>query len=61
LKPQVYALGFYEDKYAMRRVAGRHPLVRRKIAEAQTIIMPSPAIACSAWYSAQAMQKGLGL
>ncbi|WKL56471.1 iron ABC transporter substrate-binding protein [Asticcacaulis sp. ZE23SCel15] len=61
LTPDVYALGFYEDKYAMRRVAGRHPLVRKKIAGQETIVLPSPAIACNAWYSAQAMQEGMGL
>ncbi|GGZ40693.1 iron ABC transporter substrate-binding protein [Asticcacaulis endophyticus] len=61
LTPDVYALGFYEDKYAMRRVAGRHPLVRKKIAGQETIVLPSPAIACNAWYSAQAMQEGVGL
>ncbi|OYW81718.1 MAG: hypothetical protein B7Z26_04640 [Asticcacaulis sp. 32-58-5] len=60
LKPDVYALGFYEDRYAMRRVAGRHPLVRQKIARQKTIVMPSPAIACNAWYSAQALQEGMG-
>nr|WP_303649470.1 ABC transporter substrate-binding protein [Asticcacaulis machinosus] len=59
LNPDVYALGFYEDKYAMRRVAGRHPLVRRKIASRETLVLPAPAIACNAWYSPVAVNESL--
>jgi len=52
----IYALGFYEDSYAMRRVPGRHPLVRKKLEAAQKagrqIVLPSAVLACPAWYSA---------
>ncbi len=52
----VYALGFYADAYAMRRVPGRHPLVRKKLETAKAagkqITVPSAVLACSAWYGA---------
>lgn len=52
----IYALGFYDDAYAMRRVPGRHPLVRKKLeaarAAGQQITVPSAVLACSAWYGA---------
>lgn len=52
----VYALGFYDDAYAMRRVPGRHPLVRKKLEAARAagrqITVPSAVLACSAWYGA---------
>jgi iron complex transport system substrate-binding protein len=52
LKPDVFALGFYDDAYAMRRVPGRHPLVRKAIEKTPHFTMPATAIACSAWYAA---------
>lgn len=51
-KADVYALGFYEDDYAMRRAPGRHPLVRARIERAAHVTIPSPMLACSAWYAA---------
>lgn len=51
-KADVYALGFYEDAYAMRRAPGRHPLVRARIERAAHVTIPSPMLACSAWYAA---------
>lgn len=51
----LYALGFYDDAYAMRRTPGRHSLVRQKIAHAAHMTVPSPVLACSAWYSAYAL------
>jgi iron complex transport system substrate-binding protein len=51
----IYALGFYDNVYAMRRVPGRHPLVRSKIAKAKHIALPSPVLACNAWYGAYAL------
>ncbi|WP_298332797.1 iron ABC transporter substrate-binding protein [Asticcacaulis sp.] len=51
-KADVYALGFYDDAYAMRRAPGRHPLVRARIERAAHVTIPSPMLACSAWYVA---------
>lgn len=51
-KADIYALGFYDDAYAMRRSPGRHPLVRARIDKAKHVTIPSPMLACSAWYSA---------
>ncbi len=56
LKPDVFALGFYDDRYAMRRVPGRHPLVRRAIETTPHFTMPATAISCSAWYAAYDLQ-----
>lgn len=53
----VYALGFYDDAYAMRRVPGRHPLVRRKLEAAARIGLPRDALACPAWYGAYALPQ----
>ncbi|UDF02451.1 ABC transporter substrate-binding protein [Asticcacaulis sp. AND118] len=51
-KADVYALGFYDDAYAMRRSPGRHPLVRARLDKAKPVTIPSPMLACSAWYAA---------
>lgn len=56
LKPDVFALGFYEDAYAMRRVPGRHPLVRKAIEQTPHFTVPATAIACSAWHAAYDLQ-----
>jgi iron complex transport system substrate-binding protein len=52
LKPDVFALGFYEDPFAMRRVPGRQTLVRETLLKTPHISIPSAALACSGWYSA---------
>ncbi|ESQ78220.1 hypothetical protein AEYBE204_15395 [Asticcacaulis sp. YBE204] len=56
-RADVYALGFYGDAYAMRRAPGRHPLVRQRIAKSPHVTIPSPMLACSAWYSAFDLPK----
>jgi iron complex transport system substrate-binding protein len=56
MKPEVFALGFYEDAYAMRRVPGRHPLVRKAIEATPHFTVPATAIACSAWHAAYDLQ-----
>jgi iron complex transport system substrate-binding protein len=56
LKPDVFALGFYDDAYAMRRVPGRHPLVRKAIETTPHFTLPATAIACGAWYAAYDLQ-----
>lgn len=52
MKPDVFALGFYEDRYAMRRVPGRNPLVRNLIANTPHFTLPMRAISCSGWFTA---------
>ncbi len=56
MKPEVFALGFYEDAYAMRRVPGRHPLVRKAIETTPHFTVPATAVACSAWHAAYDLQ-----
>lgn len=52
LKPDIFALGFYEDHYAMRRVPGRNPLVRARIASMPNFTLPVQMISCSGWFTA---------
>ncbi len=52
LKPDVFALGFYDDRYAMRRVPGRNPLVRALISSRHHFTIPARALACNGWYTA---------
>jgi len=56
MKPEVFALGFYEDAYAMRRVPGRHPLVRNAIEATPHFTVPATAVACGAWHAAYDLQ-----
>jgi iron complex transport system substrate-binding protein len=51
-KPDVFALGFFDDKVSMRRVPGRSPVVRKIIAGRPNLILPSRAMACSGWFTA---------
>lgn len=51
MKPDVFALAFYDDPFAMRRVPGRNPLVRAKIAATPHFTIPARAMLCSAWFS----------
>jgi iron complex transport system substrate-binding protein len=51
MTPDVFALAFYDDPYAMRRVPGRNPLVRAKIAATPHFTIPARAMLCSAWFS----------
>lgn len=55
-KPDVFALAFYNDAYAMRRVPGRHPLVRKAIETTPHFTVPATAVSCSAWYAAYDLQ-----
>jgi iron complex transport system substrate-binding protein len=52
LKPDVFALGFYEDRYAMRRVPGRNPEVAALIDASPHFTLPARAVACSGWFTA---------
>jgi len=51
MTPDVFALAFYDDPYAMRRAPGRNPLVRAKIAATPHFSIPARALLCSAWFS----------
>ena len=52
LHPDVFALGFFDDVYQMRRTPGRNPVVRRLIAATPHFTLPRRALACTGWYSA---------
>jgi len=51
MKPDVFALSFYDDRYAMRRVPGRNPLVRAQVTQTLHFAIPQRALLCSAWFS----------
>lgn len=52
LKPDVFALAFYDDRYAMRRVPGRNPVIRKLIITTPHFTLPARALACSGWFIA---------
>ncbi len=52
LRPAVFALGFYEDRYAMRRVPGRNPEVATLIGATPHFTLPARAVACGGWFTA---------
>jgi len=52
MKPDAYALAFYDDRYAMRRVPGRNPLVRARIAATTNFTLPEQTLSCSGWFTA---------
>ncbi len=56
LKPDVFALAFYDDAYAMRRTPGRNPLVRHVIAQTPHFALPDDTIACAGWFTAYRLQ-----
>ncbi len=61
--PDVFALGYYDDRYQSVRAPGRNALVRRRIAERPHLTLPSQIITCFAWYTAYDLEalsrKGL--
>ncbi len=52
LHPDVFALGFFDDVYEMRRAPGRNPVVRDLIAATPHFTLPRRAMLCGGWYSA---------
>jgi len=56
MKPDVFALGFYDDLYAMRRVPGRQPLVRALIEKTPHFTLPQAALGCNGWFSIYALR-----
>ncbi len=56
LKPDVFALAFYDDPYAMRRVPGRSPVVQKMIAATSHFTLPARALSCSGWFIAYDLQ-----
>ena len=57
LNPDVFALAYYDDPFAMRRVPGRHPLVRAAITARPNIILPARAISCAGWFTAYDLEN----
>lgn len=51
IDPDVYILGFFDDKQQYRRSAGRHPVVRAKIDSKGSLTFPTRAIACNGWFN----------
>jgi iron complex transport system substrate-binding protein len=57
MKPDIFALAFYDDRYAMRRVPGRNPLVRAQIAASPNFTLPRQTVACSGWFTAYDLKE----
>jgi len=57
MKPDIFALAFYDDRYAMRRVPGRNPLVRAQIAASPNFTLPRQAVSCSGWFTAYDLKE----
>ncbi len=57
MKPDIFALAFYDDHYAMRRVPGRNPLVRAQIAATPNFTLPRQSVSCSGWFTAYDLKE----
>ncbi len=57
MKPDVFALAFYDDRYAMRRVPGRNPLVHDLISRSVHFSLPASSVSFSGWYTAYGLQQ----
>ncbi|MGZ3305425.1 MAG: ABC transporter substrate-binding protein [Asticcacaulis sp.] len=51
-KPDVFALGFYDDRFQSRRAPGRNGLVRSWIRQRPHIALPARMLTCAGWYTA---------
>ena len=49
--PDVFALGFYDDRAILRRTPGRNPLVRAAIARRPSLQLPVRTLACGGWFT----------
>ncbi|HYD71881.1 MAG TPA: ABC transporter substrate-binding protein [Candidatus Binatia bacterium] len=58
MPPALIALGFFDHGRSLVNpwLPGRHPAVRRALARAETVTLPTAAIACEAWYSIDAAE-----
>ena len=59
MPPALIALGFFD--HGRSRVnpwlPGRHPALRRALARAETVTLPTAAISCEAWYAIDAAER----
>jgi iron complex transport system substrate-binding protein len=58
MPPALVALGFFDHGRSLVNpwLPGRHPAVRRALSRAETVALPTAAIACEAWYSIDAAE-----
>jgi iron complex transport system substrate-binding protein len=58
MPPALIALGFFDHGRSLVNpwLPGRHPAVRRALARAETVALPTAAIACEAWYAIDAAE-----
>lgn len=58
MPPALIALGFFDHGRSLVNpwLPGRHPAVRRALAHAETVALPTAAIACEAWFSIDAAE-----
>jgi iron complex transport system substrate-binding protein len=58
MPPALIALGFFDHGRSLVNpwLPGSHPAVRRALARAETVALPTAAIACEAWYSIDAAE-----
>lgn len=57
--PALIALGFFEHGRTRSNpwLPGQHPALRRALADARTVSLPSATIACEAWYAVGAAER----
>jgi iron complex transport system substrate-binding protein len=51
-RPDVFALGFYDDRFQSRRAPGRNAIVRAWIKQRPHIALPPRMLTCAGWYTA---------
>lgn len=58
MPPALIALGFFDHGRSLVNpwLPGRHPAVRRALARAETVTLPTSAVACEAWFSIDAAE-----
>jgi len=50
-RPDLYALGFFDDAYNMGRVEGRLLPIQQRIDKTPHFVLPRPSLSCQAWYN----------
>jgi iron complex transport system substrate-binding protein len=59
MPPAVIALGFFDHGRSRMDawLPARHPALRRALARAQTVMLPTASISCEAWYAIDAAER----
>ena len=58
LRPDVYGLGFYSDRFGATHTPGRLGIIKDRLKQKPNINLSGAALACSAWYGSEALLNG---